>query len=302
MDKSLLNQFRLTMAEQHLELYGVRVEKKNGESVSHRWRSDDQENLYSGSKTFISVGIGICEDEGRLRVEDRALDFFPEYREIASEGSEKITIRDLLHMASGKIQKLFEGYTPQQIYGTDWAELFFRVPVTHEPGTFFSYSNPSTYLLGRIIEKVSGQTARDFLIPRLFTPLGIYNPQWRTCPRGHTEAAGGLMLTTEEYSRLGMLLLCGGEYRGRRVVGEGYVRRMSSDILKNSGSFPDTRAGYGYQVWLGAHPGCYRADGMYGQFCIVFPKEEAVVTVTGHEEDNVYRITQAVYEDILPGL
>ena len=54
MDKSILNQFRLTVSEQNLGVYGIKVEK-DGKSVSHHWRSDDPVNLYSGSKTFTSM-------------------------------------------------------------------------------------------------------------------------------------------------------------------------------------------------------------------------------------------------------
>lgn len=307
MDLSILNQFRLSVAEQNLNVYGIRVETADGESVSHRWRSDDQVNLYSGSKTFTSLAVGLCVDDGALRLTDKVLDFFPEYREIAAPGSGEITVRDLLHMNSGKLQFWFGEPDRHALEEKpeDWAELFFRVPVTKEPGTHFFYSNACTYMLGRIIEKISGKTLRDFLLPRLFLPLGIHNPQWNTCTGGHTLCATGLQLTTEEYSRLGTLLLHGGVFSGKRIVSESYLQRAVNDTVPSDwpgNEEPECAAGYGYQLWRCAHPGAYRADGMYGQFCMVALDKHAVVTVTAHEEKAPYDIVHAVFRDIVSQL
>ena len=60
--------------------------------------------------------------------------------------------------------------------------------------------------------------------------------------------------------------------------------------------------GYGYQLWLCSYKGAYRADGMYGQFCIVFPDKDAVITVTSHEEFRANDILRAIYRDIVPYL
>jgi len=300
MDKSILNQFRLTVSEQNLGVYGIKVEKE-GKSVSHRWRADDSVNIYSGSKTFTSMAVGMCIDDGKLNVTDSVLGFFPEYREIASQGSEQITIRDLLHMASGKLEFWF-GVTDEVMAATDWAQLFFQVPVTKKPGTFFFYSNACTYMLGRVVEKISGQNVRDFLIPRLFTPLAILNPQWHTCPNGHSLAATGLFLTTDEFSRLGITLLNGGVYNGTRIVSENYLQNAVSDLIDTNYVELENSSGYAYQMWNCSYPGAYRADGMYGQFTIVIPDKKVVVTITSHEEKNSNDIIRAVFSDIVPQL
>lgn len=304
MKESILDGFRLAAAEQNLGVYGVRVERKNGESVTHFWRSNDPVNLYSASKTFTSLAVGMCEGDGRFRLSDRVLDFFPEYRELAAPGSEKITLRDLLHMASGKPHFWF-GELDEQKMERDWAELFFRVPVTKQPGTQFFYSNACCYLLGRTVEKVTGKTVRDFLVPRLFAPLGIENPQWHTDPQGHTLCATQFFLTLDEFSRLGRLLLQNGVWDGKRLVGEEYLKKMSSDTVQSGWDGcdePECLAGYGYQVWRCSAPGTYRADGKYGQFAILLPEQWAAVTVTAHEEQRPYSLVKAVFQEIVPRL
>ena len=102
MEKSILLPFRMTVQEKGLEVYGINVYQKGSGEVSHRFRSDDRENIYSASKTFTSVAVGMCRDDGLLKLEDRVISYFPEYADIASPGTEDITLRDLLHMSSGK--------------------------------------------------------------------------------------------------------------------------------------------------------------------------------------------------------
>lgn len=297
MNTSLFDRFRLTVQEKNLHLYGVHAYSSGQGSVSHFWRTDDPVNLYSGSKTFLSLGIGMCVDEGRLALDDRLLDFFPEFAAEAAPGTGAITLRDLLHMASGK-----PASAPRPFQEEDYAERFCKQPLAHQPGTFFEYDDLCTYMLGRVIEKVSGaKTARDYLLPRLFTPLGIWNPQWMTCPRGHTLCAVGLFLTLEEYSRLGRLLLQKGGWENRQLVSQAFVEALSSDVIDNRFPFNDSEItkGYGYQVWRCSHPGAYRAEGMYGQYCIVVPDHEAVITITAHERPAVYDMIRAAFDDII---
>ncbi|MEG0013343.1 MAG: serine hydrolase [Cellulosilyticaceae bacterium] len=304
MNQSVLGRFKMTVHQQKLGVYGIKVENKKGESMSYRWRSDDLVCLHSGSKTFTAIGIGLCIDEGKCTLDQKILDFFPEYKACAAAGSEDITIRDLLHMASGKLEFWFAG-SEEEIHSKDWAELFFKTPVTEKPGTSFYYSNGCTYMIGRIIEKISGENVKDFLTKRLFTPLDIWNPQWHTCPNGHTLAATGLYLTTDQYSRLGKLLLNKGIYEGKRIISESYIEKAICDRIgtKNYNQVdPEAASGYSYQLWKCSYEDAYRAEGMYGQFCIVIPSKEIVVTVTAHEEKNANDIVRAIFRDIVEPL
>ena len=281
-------------------VYAVRVFQRGQGEASHFWRSDDKVCLYSGSKTYTSLAIGICRDQGRLGLDDPVLGFFPEFRDQASPGSETITLKNLLQMASGKKEFWFAG-DPDRKNTSDYAQLFFSDPMRGPAGAGFFYSNACTYMLSRVVEKVTGQTLRDFLVPALFTPLGIVNPQWHTCPRGHTLGATELFLTNQEYSRLGRLLLDGGVYGDQRLVSEAYLREATSEWMDSSvQEEPESRLGYGYQVWRCSPPGVYRADGLYGQFCVVFPDLQTVVTLTSHEEKSPNDLLRLVYNDILP--
>ncbi|HHT91515.1 MAG TPA: serine hydrolase [Firmicutes bacterium] len=294
----LLTDFRLSVLEGNLGVYGVHVYQSGKTIGEHRFRSDDRENLYSGSKTFASVGVGIAEGEGRFELSDCVLDFFPELQHMAYPGSEKMTIKHLLQMSSGHMFEDFDRFK-----SGDLAKLFFSMEMKEAAGSRFFYENLCTYMLGRVVEKVSGQTLLDYLKPRLFDPLEIFNPQWHLCPYGHTMAATGLYLTTEEFSRLGIMLLQKGVYKGRQIVAADYVKRMRAEWVDTSSHMDEEgRCGYGYQVWNCTPPNTYRADGMYGQLCVILGDYDAVITVTSHNEGEASDILRAMWTQILPKL
>ena len=294
----LLTDFRISAQEKNLGLYGIHVYQDGKTIAEHRFRSNDRENLYSASKTFVSVGIGIAESEELIKLTDSALDYFPEYKAIAYHGSDKITIKNLLQMSSGHLTEDYHKYNT-----LDRAELFFSTVLETEPGSTFNYEDLCTYMLGRIVEKASGITLLDYLKPRLFDKLGIINPLWSTCQNGHTSCSGGLYLTTEEFSRIGITLLQNGVYNDQQIVSGDYVHRMHSDLVNTlSKNDPETQGGYGYQVWKCTPPNTYRADGMYGQLCVILKDYNAVVTVTAHNEIEHKEILRSIWKDILPNL
>lgn len=292
----ILSGFIISNQEKNLGVYGIHVYQNGITIADHRLRSNDRENLYSASKTFVSVGIGIAESEQLIMLTDSALSFFPEYKDIAYPGSEKTTILNMLQMSSGHLSEDFCLYNTH-----DRAELFFATKLKTKPGSTFYYEDLCTYMLGRIIEKVSGKTMLEYLKPRLFDKLDIFNPMWHTCQNGHTSCSGGLYLNTEEFSRIGIILLNNEIYRDQQIAPADYVRRMHTDWVDTSSkNDQETKGGYGYQVWKCTPPNTYRADGMYVQLCVVLKDYNAVITVTAHNEIEHKEILRSIWSDILP--
>ncbi|WP_245542975.1 serine hydrolase domain-containing protein [Ruania albidiflava] len=296
-DASLLTGFRLRNHEQHLRAYGIHVYREGHEDLEHRFRSDDRVNIYSGSKTFTALAIGIAADEGLLHVDEPVVGFFPDLPH--ADGLESVHVRHLLQMTSGNPVTWFEpsDQAPQDVLAT-WLVTEPVLP----PGEAFEYSNAATYVLGRVVHAVSGNDVRDYLLPRLFDPLGIVNPQWLRCPLGFSEAAKGLHLTTGEFARLGRLLLQRGRWCGTQLVPAEYVDAMHTDVVPTAHTMadPESAAGYGYQVWRCTQAGAWRADGKYGQFSVVLPAHRAVVTITAHNEGVANDLLRAVWAEILP--
>src|SRR5579859_1119760 len=242
----------LVRSAQHngMELYGVHVYRRGEEPVERRLRSDDRENLWSVSKTFVSVALGIAEAEGRLALDDPALTYYPELKKSAAPGLEQVTLRHLLTMTSGSPHSWF---ADEPVEVPDLAADFFATPLAHEPGSHFSYTGTGPYVAARALRAATGASVRDYLMPRVFGPLAIYNPQWHTCPLGHPVAESDLYLTTSELARFGRLLLDEGRYNDRQLVPAKYCALLARESAPTEN--PDDPEGfrmadrYGLGVW-----------------------------------------------------
>jgi hypothetical protein len=139
----------------------------------------------------------------------------------------------------------------------------------------------------------------DYLKPRLFEPLGIEHPKWETSPQGITIGGYGLSIRTEDIARFGQLYLQKGQWHGKQLVPAAWVESAAARQTSN-GSSPksDWDQGYGYQFWRCRH-GAYRGDGAFGQYCIVLPDQDAVVTITSGTKD-MQAVLNLVWEKLLP--
>ena len=217
---------------------------------------------------------------------------------MAAEGVEELTIRHLLSMTAGID---FRWDQDVDLPG-DPAALFLANPLNARPGTSFAYRGTNSYLLGRIIAAAGGLDLRDYLLPRLFQPLGIGNPQWSRCQLGFPLGAMGLQLRTDEVARLGETLLHNGNFRGQQLVPADYVELMRTELVPTDRADDPDNAAYGLHCWPCARDGAWRMDGLYGQFCIVFPRQRACVTVTAHYEKPTTDILDAIWTELVPYL
>ncbi|MEU4162381.1 serine hydrolase domain-containing protein [Actinoplanes sp. NPDC026670] len=294
MTDDLLADFVRADREQSLGTYGIHVHREGRPPVEHRFRSDDRVNLYSVSKTFTAVAIGIAESEGRLTVEDRLVDHFPEVR--AADGFEKVTLRHLLTMTSGSGHMWF---ADGRVDAADLLHEFVAEPLVAEPGTRFAYTGSGFYALGRVIARVTGANVRDYLLPRLFRPLDLHNPAWHACPLGFPFAESDLFLRTGELARFTRLILQSGEWEGRQLIPAEFVRRMATDRVDMNEGDAHTD-GYGLGIWL-EPGGPVRMHGAYGQIALIDRSRRAAITVTAHTEDETAQLT-ALHDLVLDRL
>ncbi|MFC0674375.1 serine hydrolase domain-containing protein [Brachybacterium hainanense] len=280
----------------------------------HRFVEDTVENVYSVSKTVTALGVGIAAEEGLLAPDDLLVDHLDGMsdlpREALGEGVDRIRLRHLLSMTGGSPVLMFE---QEERDDPDPAALFLGADVEHEPGSRFVYSNGGVHMLARVVEARSGLTLRDYLMPRLFEPLGIVNPQWHTTVDGSTWGATGLHLRSGDMARIGALLLARGTWSGvgggadgasQQLVPGSWIDRLHAEAawVSTGDADPENRQ-YGWGVWRCTPEGAWRADGAYGQFLVVLPEQGAVVTVSSrHEDSPTQDILRAIWEHLLPQL
>ena len=129
----------------------------------------------STSKQFTAACIVLLAKEGKLTLEDKLNDFFPDFPPYADQ----ITIRHLLNHTSGIRDYLLlsslKGFGPDDYFENhdimQW--LIRQQELNFSPGDEFLYSNSGYWLLGQIVEQVSGQNMADFAKAEIFDPLNM---------------------------------------------------------------------------------------------------------------------------------
>ncbi len=285
---------------QNLEFHSLML-LRHGQVITEGWwhpyAPEIPHMLFSLSKSFTASAIGLLSDAGKLTLDDTVISFFPnDLPPTISPNLAAMNIRHLLMMASGHT----DDPTNASVHGSgNWVKTILEHPVDFLPGTHFVYNSGATFLLSAIVQQITGKTLLEFLKPSLLEPLGILEATWGSNPQGINFGAWGLNLTTESIAKLGQLYLQKGVWNGSRILSEAWINDASSFQISN-GDKPtsDWQQGYGFQFWRCQH-GAYRADGAFGQYCVVMPEQDAVLVITSAVND-MQIVLNLVWEHILP--
>jgi CubicO group peptidase (beta-lactamase class C family) len=181
-----------------------------------------------------------------------------------------------------------------------WMLAFIQadVPLAFHPGTAWRYGI-SIDLLGYIVQVVSGRPFDEFLKERIFNPLGMVDTDFRVPPEkvgrfasmyGPTKegglkaipspegkdytkpdrslsGGGGLVSTLGDYFRFGQMLLDGGQFEGKRILGRKTIDWMLQNHLP-AGMHPNNEAwnGFGLGGAVLINPGLSPRPGSVGKF------------------------------------
>ncbi len=135
-------------------------------------------DIGSVSKQFTAACIAILSLEGKLSFDDDVRQYIPELPRY----EKPITLRHLLHHTSGlrdyNALLSLAGFRPDSDCPTveEALEIICRQKsLNHPPGEEYSYTNTGYFLLGLIVERVSGKSLNQFAQERIFRPLGMKN-------------------------------------------------------------------------------------------------------------------------------
>lgn len=205
----------------------------------------------------------------------------------------------------------------------DYVEEIAKIPLCFQPGERWMYGL-SADVLGAVIEVVSGMRFGEFLKKEIFEPLemvdtGFYVPRekrdrfaqiylWNQklgavapsydCHLGvyygedvaFESGGAGLVSTLEDYSHFASMMVSGGVYKGRRILGSRTIDFMRRDALtreQKAGCTWDSMIGYGYGCLMrtlldpaaegvNGNPGTFGWDGWTGNFVVMDPVDETV--------------------------
>ncbi|MBE6427720.1 MAG: hypothetical protein E7028_03900 [Planctomycetaceae bacterium] len=289
---------------------------RHGKVVAEAWwpphSPETTHACYSLSKSFASTAAGFAVAEGKLALDAKLTDLFA--NELPADFAnptpankyeylKKARLRDLLTMSCGhETEPALQGLFPLDFSkpeGKSWQQTFLNHPFKHEPGTFFRYNTAGTFMVSAAVQNAVGETIRDYLVPRLFEPLKIETPYWESSPNGFSKGGTGLFLRTEDIAKFGQFCLQRGEWNGKPLLPPEWFDEATAKHVSN-GADPnsDWAQGYGFQFWR-CRFNVYRGDGMFSQFMVAFPDQDAVVAMTS-DSNGYQQILNILFEELLP--
>lgn len=260
-------------------VFGTEV-YKDGKLI-HSWgdTQDSIHDMYSATKTVLSVAFGIMYDRGLIGLDDPILKYISAP---AGPGWEKVTIRRLLTMS------LFD--LPFRPEGDNWIQYSLNSDVNPDERRF-NYSNICTYLVGVALANILGYDLGKFIEDEIFAPLNIDKFEYTRSPEGYFYGASGMKLSVHDLSKFGLLLMNGGVYEGRRIVSEEYVKMATSVQQMNR------EGGYGFYIWK--YRDGYSINGKWKQKCYILPSDGIIVTYLSHIEDDSHDLLDSMERNIL---
>jgi len=264
------------------------------------FRADDAHTLYSASKTFVALAVGLAIDDNRLRLDDRVAAIMHDHLpDTVSAALAQMTVANLLTMSSG----IDPSWNMRN--NTDrWLDTWLAYPVK-EPGGHLLYDSMATYMLSAIVQRVMGKTVLQLLEQRLFAHMHITEVDWELSPEGICTGGWGLRMQAESLAKVGMLMLQRGQWEGRQLVPGHWIDQMTQRHINYDnadGQAPtDGNRGYGYQLWRCKWPTAYRMDGAFGQYVVVDPASDMVVVILGMSRRGHDELA-CIWRQLMPGV
>lgn len=301
MEKQFYN-FVKEVYDKQLGVEGIAIADGEKILMEHHFTPDQARNIYSHTKSYMSTAVGLAIADGKLSLDDRLAEFFPEaVPENAQPELFEIRLRHLLMMSSGFHEPYLMGANRRAGVGApDYVKYMLSRPVKVQPGSEFVYSTADSILAGRMVEKAVGKRLSEDLYERFFEPLGQGFPIWENCPQGHPIGGGGMFMTLSNMLKIGQVYLMDGKWKGQQLVDPAWIKEATAKQIETPNPGNDIWVcGYGYQFWRNPYEDSYRADGAYGQLTMVLPKKGLIVAIQCPESGDLNKVKPVMHELIL---
>ncbi len=258
--------------------------------------------MFSISKSFTSIAVGLLVDEGKLSLDDPIMQYFPEKLpdpQSVHPWIARMTVRDMLMMRS-----CHASTTYKLDLESDWVASFFTTPPTHAPGTLFHYDTSAAHTLCALVEKLTGSNMLDYMKEKLHI-LGFSAESYMLKdPFGVSMGGSGLVALPSDLMRFGYFIAHRGLVLGEQLLSPSYIDLAVSPLTATcvTAPLPSEAQGYGLQFWRNEQNGftCY---GMGGQLIIFLPDHDLICVTTADTQSiqgGNQQIYDALYEELLP--
>ncbi len=251
------------------------------------FQRDSLHRMYSQTKSYVGIAVGLLEEEGKLRLSDKIADYFRD--KIDGElhpWFEAQTIEDMLTMRTCcQPEDWFTSDDKDRVHN-----YFNRSKVVRPSGTTWEYDSAGSQVLCALVERLAGKPILDYMKEKLFNEMGSFqNARVLKAPTGESWGDSALLCTARDMASFGRLLMNGGVWGGKRLMNEEYVKKATSKIVdeQETGHRNTPCVGYGYQIWR-TKENTFAFLGMGQQLTICSPEKDIMVVCTSNSQGAYY--------------
>lgn len=283
--------------------------------------ADGLRNTRSVTKTVTGMLVGLAVADGHIPGTDARVSAILGDPAVANPDprKEEITVKDLLTMTSilecDDWNQFSRGHEERMYLVENWTQFALDLPVKGFPpwvtrpedtpyGRSFSYCTAGVFLLGRVLDAVTGGSVQAFARERLFEPMGITAVEWQFSPLGHAQTGGGLGLRSRDLLKLGQLYVDDGSWNGRQIIPQSWVTESTRAHVRI-----DEHNEFGYLWWLtqvelhGRLVSSYYMTGSGGNKVFVVPdlRLAAVITSENFGRGDAHQMSERLMSEYILG-
>lgn len=248
------------------------------------FHKDFLHRMYSQTKSYVSIAIGLLEEEGKLSLDDTIASHFPEkiHRELPEYLAAQ-TVREMLTMCTADGCPNWFAETEE----ADRTALYLnKSTALHPAGTLWSYDSAGSQVLSSLVEKLAGKPLLDYLKEKILDKLGTFRTA-RILKTRNEDSWGdsALLCTSRDMISFARFVMNYGVWNGERLMNEKYLRDATSALVDNNvdGVGGPFTYGYGYQIWKTREDG-FAFVGMGDQLTVAIPSKDFIFTCTSDNQ------------------
>jgi len=253
----------------------------------HYWEpfhKDFLHRMYSVSKSFVSIAVGFLEQDGLINLDDPISKYFAkELQKQPDKNMHNQTIRHMLMMSTAKTPKgWFTAHT------SDRVQYYFdnNIPYSRPSGTLYEYDSPGSFVLGALVERLTGMPFMEYLREKLFREIGVSEEAYcLKCPGGHSWGDSAVICRSMDLFLVARFVLNGGRWNGKQILNEEFVKAATTKQIDNNylGIHDWNTQGYGYLFWM-TYQNSFFFNGMGSQYAVCVPGKDLIMVINSDNQ------------------
>ena len=289
-----------TLEENRLATHDIIIARGDKTLYENYWapfNADFKHRMYSVSKSFVTLAVGFLYTDGKIDLDRSICDYFPEYvNENTHPNLRAQTVRNMLMMST---TTKGDGWLKART--DDRVRRYFETVGSDDriPGTIYTYDSPGTFVVGALVEKLSGMSFIDFLKEKLFRKIGVSEDiDCLLCPGGHAWSDSAILCRPTDLLKVMRFTANLGEWNGEQLIDRDFMKKATTKQIDNcyTGHTDYNTHGYGYYIWM-AQDGGFSFNGMGSQFAIYAPEKDMILIYNADNQGDYCKLMHKIIFD-----